>query len=117
MHLADGGRGPVSLKALMCALAWAEYLESHANRAYASVTSAKLSGARGLLDKIKGGHLPSSFTARDVYGKGWSGLGDPKTVGEALQVLVDHDWLRETTMKTGGHPKTVYNVNPKCAAK
>lgn len=117
MHLAEGGSGPVSLAALLRALVWAEYLETHAHRAYASVTSTKLAGARNLLTKIKGGHLPNPFTARDVYGKGWSGLGDHKIVGEALQVLADHDWLRETTLRTGGHPKTVYAINPKVAIK
>ena len=113
MHLAEGARGPVSLSALLSALAWAEYLETHAARAYASVTSAKLSTARTLSSKIKGGHLSNPFTARDVYGKGWSGLNDAQKASDALQVLVDHDWLREEVVKTGGHPKKTYSINPK----
>jgi|GEM_PF-4603102 len=59
MHLAEGARGPVSLRALLSALTWAEYLETHAARAYASVTSAKLSAARTLSSKIKGGICPT----------------------------------------------------------
>ena len=116
VHLTEGAGGPVSLKALMTALTWAEYLETHAARAYACVTSAKLSGARLLLAKVKTGHLPNEFTARDVYGKNWSGLGDAKLVAEAMQVLVDHDWLGEDIIKTGGHPKTTYTTNPKALA-
>ena len=117
VHLAEGARGPVSHRALTTALAWGEYLESHAARAYACVTAAKLSGARLLLAKVKSSHLPSEFTARDVYGKNWSGLGDAKLVTEALDILVDHDWLGASTAKTGGHPKTTYTVNPNMGIK
>ena len=113
VHLAEGAIGPVSLKALQSALLWAEYLETHAERAYACVTSAKMSGAGLLLGKVRGGYLPSPFTARDVYGKGWSGLGDSKLVAEALQILVEYEWLREAVLRTGGHPKTTYTINPK----
>jgi len=38
LHLAEGGRGPVTEQAVLKALAWAEYLESHALRAYGSVS-------------------------------------------------------------------------------
>jgi hypothetical protein len=39
LHLVGRGTGPVSEKATLQALAWAEFLEGHAMRAYASVLS------------------------------------------------------------------------------
>ena|GEM_PF-5111309 len=56
--------------------------------------------------------MSNPFTARDVYGKGGSGLNDAQKASDALQVLVDHDWLREEVVKTGGHPKKTYSINP-----
>ena len=116
-HLVEGAAGPVSLSAVTTALAWADYLETHAHRAYASVTSVTTAGAGTILAKIKAGALPDAFTARDVYEKNWSGLGDAKRAGEALSILVDYDWLALKAVKTDGRPKSVYMVNPKASAR
>jgi hypothetical protein len=112
-HLINGGAGAVGVPALLTALAWAEYLETHAARAYASVTSAKTSGARTIIAKLKSGALQSPFTARAVHQSNWSGLGDIKDVREALTLLVDFDWLSDEEVSTGGRPTTIYTVNPK----
>ena len=56
---------------------------------------------------MRKGHLPDSFTARDVARKQWAGM---PTVKEAL------DWLRPAVIRhgqEGGRPRTVYETNPK----
>lgn len=112
-HLADGGTGDVSEMALARALGWAEYLESHARRAYASVQQVQLDGARTLLRRIQRGDVPTPFTRRDVHNKGWSGLATADAVMAAAEILADYDWLRVETIASGGRPKTLYWINPR----
>lgn len=94
--------------AVLQALAWAEYLESHARRAYASATMPKVSGAKAILHRIRNGDLPAEFTARTIYRNHWALLSDRATVQEALELLADHEWLVEHELETGGRPQTVY---------
>jgi hypothetical protein len=54
-HLADGGAGPVTLKALRKAMHWGDYLWTHAKRVYASATNSGAFAAAALADKIKSG--------------------------------------------------------------
>ena len=77
IHLADNGGPAIGETALLKSLAWAEYLEAHARRAYASVTNAQAEGARTLLRRIRKGDLADDagrpldvFAARDVYRRG-----------------------------------------------
>jgi putative DNA primase/helicase len=116
LHLADNGVGPVSEQATLKALAWAEYLESHAIRAYASVTTPEATTAKAILRRIRKGDLPQSFSSRDVWRPGWAQLTDRGQVRDALRLLVDLDWLGETRGQTGGRPSTVYTVNPRGVA-
>ena len=112
-HLADHTGGAVGDVALLKALAWAEYLESHARRAYASVTQAEAESARALLNRIRRGEVTDPFTRRDVYLKHWACLSKPEEALEATRLLCDLDWLREERQETGGAPKTLYWINPK----
>ena len=121
-HLANAGEGQVTLDALLCALAWAEYLETHARRLYAAATMPQADIARGILAKVGAGALGTAdaagvrhFTARDIIQRDWSRLGDPEDVRKGLALLVDLGWLRESTVKTGGRPRTTYAVNPRGA--
>lgn len=123
IHLADNGGAQVGEPALLKALAWAEYLEAHARRAYASVTNAQAEGARTLLRRIRKGDIADDagkaldvFAARDVYRRGWSHLGTPEAFYEAAKMLCDFDYLREEVAASGpkgGAPKQAYRVNPK----
>src|SRR5262249_32541959 len=79
-HLIDENGGPVGLSAMERAIRWGTYLESHARRAYGSVTAAEADTARAILARIESGHLRSEFTARDVWRPGWPRLTDRTAV-------------------------------------
>ncbi|WP_288126685.1 DUF3987 domain-containing protein [Thiomonas sp.] len=113
-HLADHGTGPVTEAAMLRALGWAVYLESHAMRVYGGAVSPELEVARAVLRRIKRGDLPrDGFSSRDVWRPGWAGLADRDLVGLALAYLVEMDWLKAEAVKTDGRPATVYTVNPR----
>lgn len=116
IHLADEGGAAIGETALLKALAWAEYLESHARRAYASVLQAEAESARALLNRIRRNEVPDPFGPRDVYLKHWAYLSKPEEVHEAARLLCDLDCLREDRIDTGGRPKALYSVNPKARA-
>ena len=62
LQLADCGTGPVSEKAVLQALGWAEHLESHASRAYASVTMTDVPAAKAIIKRFRKGDLPRAFS-------------------------------------------------------
>ncbi len=111
LHVVDGGTGPVALTPTTRALALADYFESHARRLHASGRRVAVRGAHAILDKARAGDLPDPFTARDVYRNQWAGLADRVVVADALDLLVAHGWLAETTIAAGadgGRPTTIY---------
>jgi putative DNA primase/helicase len=112
-HLAGDGVGPVGIDPLMQALGWAEYLEAHARRIYASAEVCDGATAGLIVNRIKRGQVSASFTARDIYRPGWSGLKDRTEVESALRLLCDFDWLRAERIPTNGRPMEVFTVNPK----
>ena len=113
LHLASGGTGPVSARATLQALAWAEYLETHARRAYASVTTPEISAAKAIIQRLRKGDLPRAFSSRDVWRPGWAMLSDRDQAADALRLLVDLDWLTLTRQETAGRTATVYEANPR----
>lgn len=114
IHLADNpAGGAIGERALLKSLAWAEYLEAHARRAYASVTQAEAVSARALLTRIRKGEVPDPFTPRDVYIKHWAFLGTREETHEAVRLLCDLDYLREEKVSTPGRTRTDYYINPK----
>ena len=110
IHLADDGVGPVTTKPTLKALAWAEYLETHAKRCYGSITQPVVTAAKAILNKISRGDLKSPFNAKSVWRPGWAGLADSKLVGEALELLVDYGHLKIQTVPTNGKSATLYHV-------
>ena len=113
LHLASDGTGPVSERATLQALSWAEYLETHARRAYGSVSMPEVATAKAILSRIRKGDLKREFCSRDVWRPGWAMLSDSEQVADALRLLVDYDWLTTTRNDTGGRPATIYTVNPR----
>jgi hypothetical protein len=106
IELLDGNTsGCVGDKATVQALAWAEYLESHARRVYSTGVSSATSAAKTILsNKAK---LPDVFTMRDVHRKGWKGVTQD-IVEDALDLLIDCNYLMATTtdMSANGRPTT-----------
>lgn len=117
--LADG-ESEVSADSLLRALAWSDYLKSHATRAYGAGTGPNTDAASALLAKIKAGKVTDGFAVRDVYLKGWAHLGTPETVKAASALLCDLGHLRRIDTKpgaAGGRPSTTYQINPKTSGK
>lgn len=112
-HLAEGASGPVSRAATLQALAWGEYLETHAKRLYASIAAPDAATARRIIAKIRSGALPATFTAREVWKRGWAGLADLEQVKAGFKLLAERDWLIETRKDTGGRPSFEYQLNPR----
>ena len=89
IHLADGNSGHVGDLSVMAALAWGEYLESHARRAYASIVTTVVATAIAILRKLKQGEVENTFSARDIYRKGWTGLSEAELVRDGLTFLTE----------------------------
>lgn len=113
IHLADGGNGPVPLDSTARALGWAEYLETHARRIYASAIQPANQAAHALASKLRDGTLTEPFTAREVYRREWSGLGSREAVQEALDTLEDLGWVASEEEHTRGRSRMWYQPNPR----
>ncbi len=112
-HLADGGAGRISQTALARALALAEYLETHARRAFGAGAAAETAVAKLILARIRKGDLSDGFSARDIRRKEWSGLTDNDQIKAGLNLLADFDWIAPETTDTAGRPRTVHRINPR----
>lgn len=105
----------VSQESLGRALAWAEYLQTHAARAYAAGSRPATEGAAALLAKIKAGAVTDGFKPADVYLKGWSRLATPADTHGAINLLCDLHYLRMKEKKPesgAGRPAVFYQINP-----
>ncbi|MET3373740.1 putative DNA primase/helicase [Variovorax boronicumulans] len=107
--------GVIGERELIRALAWGEYLRSHAERLYSAAMTPETGAAAGLLRKINAGALTDSFTPREVAVKGWAGMPTPDAVRKAADLLCDFDWLRRDVVRAGaagGRPSDRYSINP-----
>lgn len=110
-----GDDGTVRVADLLRALAWAEYLETHATRLYAAATTPETAGAKALLRRIKAGALGTAFTVREVYRNKWQHLTTPEAARRACEVLSDFNWIRPEERdfrEFGGRPSESFQVNP-----
>jgi hypothetical protein len=112
-YLADKGVGPIEETAVLRAVWFSEYLETHARRAYAAGAEAETSAAKAILSRIRKSDLESPFSARDVHQRNWSNLSERTQVQAGLDLLCDLDWLRPEVKRTGGRPTTLYHMNPR----
>ena len=118
--------GAVNINALNAALAWCEVLESHMMRIYSTVTDSANIKASYLADKImkmvkKGADktdttdwISHGFTARQLIRKGWKGLTYADDVLNALEVLIENNWLSWQEIPStgkGGRPTERYTIN------
>lgn len=112
LHLADSGGGPVARQALVRAIGWAKYLESHARRIYAVAIQWEAVSARSLAQHLQRGDLESGFGLRDVYRRGWAGLSSTDEAAAAVELLVELNWLLVTQEETGGRPRRRHWIHP-----
>ena len=110
-HLCDYGKSAVTEKSLLRAIAYGEYLESHARRIYASATRPDIDSAKTILNKLYGGKLDSPFKARDIYIKGWTGLDTSQKAQSAIDLLIEYSHLTVEEIITGGRPTAFYHLN------
>ena len=91
------------------------YLEAHARRLYATVTDRVRVAAALLASRMARGRLASPFTAREVYRNDWTGLTEPRVVGEALECLRELGWIRPEAAlaRDGGRPTVRFHINPR----
>ena len=100
----------VSLGAWKMAEGWATYLEGHAQRIYAPTYKPELIAAHKLADRWE--DLPGSFTAKNIYDRGWEQLNDANSVLSGLKVLESCGWVRKYVKQTGGRPSEVWKKSP-----
>jgi hypothetical protein len=111
-----GNQVDITLEHARQAAAFCDHLEGHARRVYSCVLSSERNAAITLLGHLQKGDLPESFTTRDVYLKGWSGLDMPDEARNALGVLERNDWVVRVTRDpsvSGGRPSEVWITNPR----
>ncbi|NJL26396.1 MAG: DUF3987 domain-containing protein [Thermoanaerobaculia bacterium] len=113
-HLVDEGLTPtsVSLRAAQCAADWCEFLEAHARKIYAPELRTDRVAAHALAEKVRQGVITSGMTLRDLYTAGWARLKTLESVLEGMAVLAEHGWARIETLRTGGRPTKIIEVNP-----
>lgn len=116
-HLVEHEHGPVEEAAVLLAVRWATYLESHARRVYSAATAAEVVAARAIWSHVARGDLLDGFDARAIYRKGWTGLSDADDVKGGLELLVEYGYLVESidppTAGASGRPRHPrYLVNP-----
>ncbi|MDT7535380.1 YfjI family protein [Sphingobium sp. SA2] len=117
-HLAAGNIGAIGGASVLRAIAWAEYLESHASRIYGAALNAASDNARRIMREVNRGALPLALTARDIMRRNWAGLSDKASVMAALEMLEDHHQVRRDDLPAGpkgGRPSVQWVVNPKAA--
>lgn len=121
MDIASGAEspGPVSTNATIRAMAWCEYLESHACRVYRSAISADMARAGNLLKHIRRGEVADRATLREIYLHHWEDLTTREEVEAAIRTLADYGWARiDTEQPETGRPSSIIRLHPsleKCA--
>jgi hypothetical protein len=92
------------------------YLELHARRCYGCNRTFVQSAEAVLGKHLKDGDLSSSFTAREVFRKGWIGLKSLDLLEAALANLRDKGWVRSYLDKVNGQFVMRWDINPKVLA-
>ena len=105
----------VSERSLLMALAFSEYLETHAQRIYKLGLNSSVAVAEALLRKIKSGGIQDHFSVRFVHQRNWAMLGDHKEIESAVELLCDHGYLyaiERPPSNQGGRRTVTYRIHP-----
>ena len=107
---------PVSIEKLRMAIAWSEYLLTHARRIYAMGCDFGMSAAVALSKKILSGDVRDGFDERSIYRNGWANLADKESVAAACKELEAAGWIRRKKSQARGLGRSkspAYDINPK----
>lgn len=107
--------GLVKKEAVIQAIGWCKYLETHARRCYGLLADDGLRAAKALAEKLQQGKLKDGFTARDVRRNQWRFLTTAEAVEAALDWLEDDGWLRvdrDAVQVGAGRSTARYLINP-----
>lgn len=107
--------GSVSVDAALKAIAWCEFLETHARRVYASAVSPSLERASALLKRIRTGDVQHCRSIRDIYAHGWVRLQTIEETEDALRTLEAYGWVRVEKVESGpkgGRPTKIVHLHP-----
>ena len=108
-HLCDDCVGPVSEEALVRAMVFSKYLESHARRIYSYATRPDIDAAKTLLKRLQSGKLISPFKVREIYRAGWTGLETPAKAQTAIVLLQEYGHLTVESVETGGRSTSQFH--------
>jgi len=109
IHAVDSGpEGEVGIASAHKALAWCEYLESHARRVYALVDS-PIDSPTALQKRLH--DMTNPFRISAINNRDWQGLTTTEQIHEALDSLCKHGHLQKVV--SGAHkPATDYYKHP-----
>ncbi len=114
VDVADGAMpGLVSETAAIMAVAWCEYLESHAIRIYGAATMPGLDVAREIIKHIRRGAIQDGATVREIWRHQWSKIPSSEDVKMGLEVLKEYEWLSLEKITTKGRASELVRLNPR----
>lgn len=109
IHAVDSSPGgDIGAASTRKALAWCEYLESHARRVYALVDG-PIGSAKALEKHLH--DMPNPFRIGAINSKNWHGLTTTDQIREALESLCEHGHLQEV-VSGPTKPATDYFKHP-----
>jgi len=111
IHLADGGGGPVPVRALDRAVGWSRYLRRHARRIYGAVPTPESEREDELLDWIR--EQGGTVTGRDLAHGLRRFRGDAAGAEAALDALVkagSGEWVPVPPGSRGGRPTREFRL-------
>ena len=109
IHAVDSSPGgSIGIQSAKKALAWCEYLESHARRVYA-LADGPIGSAKALQKRLH--DMPNPFRIGAINSKNWHGLTTTDQIHEALDSLCEHGHLQKVVSGTT-RPATDYFRHP-----
>jgi len=109
IHAVDSSPGgSIGIQSAEKALAWCDYLESHARRVYA-LADGPIGSAKALQKRLH--DMPNPFRIGAINSKNWHGLTTTDQIHEALDSLCEHGHLQKLVSGTT-RPATDYFKHP-----
>jgi hypothetical protein len=105
----------ISVATLNDAIAFSDYLETHARRIYRYFGDTATLSALSLAARLKAKKLEDGFNARTIIQKNWKNLTSYKQINDAIEILLDLEWLRVADKEinlTGRTKSDCYDINP-----